>query len=265
MRKKTSYLKKILLGIILIISVFLFSCTQPPREDRKIETNNGLIIEGVNYVNKIQENSELKIDVILKNSGLESKNIVVKLYGLSDRWNPRPVISISKAYIASDQKENITFNVKSPDVEINTTYNFDISVEYDYISKYVALLKFIKNENNISVQLESENLVKPAPINIKLNSYFVNAKENQIFLNFTLENFGDGKVVKDGNVKLKPNKIVCTKSEIKLINKSTEVECKIDISRFEQYTTIEIYLEAYYRYFYQTKEPYKVEVYNIIK
>lgn len=251
-----------ILFIILVISGFFFSCTLPfgRREKFEIKASNGLLIENIVYPNEVAENSNVVINLTLVNSGFEALDVVVTLFGLSDRWTPPPDISKSIDVIKEGERKSVMFEVKSPEVEFNITYEFNVELEYNYSSKYFLLLDIRKDENgNLSTEITSESLLKPAPIDIELIEKLFDKENKILILNFSIENAGSGRIV-DDKVKIKSHRMECT-DEISLKDINF-FECKMSIPEFTRSTNIEIYIEATYRYIYKLEKPRKILVYN---
>lgn len=163
--------------ILLILGVFLSGCVERGAQGLPAQQKitRGLVIGRVLYNSEVAENSEVKIDVELENRGYEAKNVKLTLVGLTNRWNPAPPISKEIGTIETDKKLNVSFLVKSPEIEENRTDVFGFKMEYDYTSKYEA--KFIikkDDKGNISLELESERMLRESPITLKYSgfSYF---------------------------------------------------------------------------------------------
>lgn len=260
MNKIVKVLKFLFFIFTLFIGFFIFGCTLPT--SKKVEDftklSNGLLISNVYYQKEIAENSNLKIDVELKNKGFDSNNVKITLLGLTDKWTPSPPILQSLNIIKSEEVKNITFIVKSPEIFENRTDSFGFKIEYNYTSVYEAKLRLEKDEyGNVSLKIESEKLLKPAPIDIKLSKFKI--LENRVaFLNFSITNIGTGKLIQ--NQLIITDGISCERSEIL---KEKQLSCKIDIPSFEKLKIIEIYLKLLYIYEYQIDLIYKVKVYNL--
>lgn len=265
MSNSLQIIKIILLIIILTIGGFFFSCTLPFGGDVNLRTGGkGLIVEDVEYEEEIPENYTTKINISLRNEGFNAENVIVVLSGLSDRWQPVPEITLKKPLVKENSIENFVFEVKSPSVETNTTYSFNLAVEYNYTSKYILFIRLEKkDDNNIIAKIEEEKMLKPAPISIKLLSSIDGKVKNSISLNFSIKNIGGGKILNNESVRIKTHRIFCKSNETRLAKESGILECSLSIPDFSRSLTVEIQIEAYYRYFYQLEKPYKIKVYDV--
>ncbi|MEM4461119.1 MAG: hypothetical protein QXY70_03210 [Nanopusillaceae archaeon] len=159
---------------ILIFGIFLLGCTLPtggPKLETKqtAKLSNGLLINKIYYNDKVAEMSDVEIKVELKNVGADASDVEVSLIGLTDAWKPQPPITKKIDYIKSGEIINVTFNVKAPRILENRTDKFGVRLKYKYSSLYEAKIIFEKDkEGRISEKLDSERLIKPAPLNIKL-------------------------------------------------------------------------------------------------
>ncbi|MEM5832129.1 MAG: hypothetical protein QXT38_02345 [Candidatus Aenigmatarchaeota archaeon] len=253
-------LQLLLVALILVFGIFLSGCTNLPLDSTapafSARTSNGLLIKNVNYESKISEKSDVEIVVNIENAGYDANNVKITLFGLTDRWTPKPPISENIGSLKSGETYEKIFRVKSPEIAEDRTDSFGLKLEYDYTSVYEAKIVLRKKDKNITVSLEGERLVKPAPITFKLSSHKIS--NNVLYLNFSVSNEGSGKT---NEIRIYADGISCD-SSADLKNKS-RVSCSVEIPSFDEVLVKEFQLRAAYRYEYQTDLVYKINVYKI--
>ncbi|MEM4773031.1 MAG: hypothetical protein QW648_03425 [Nanoarchaeales archaeon] len=252
-------LQLLLVALVLIFGIFLSGCTNLPLGSTtptfSAKGSNGLLIKNVNYESKISEKSDVEIVVNIENVGYDANNVKITIFGLTDRWSPRPPITESIGSLKSGETYEKIFKVKSPEITEDRTDSFGLKLEYDYTSVYEAKIVLRKKDKDIIVSIEGERLVKPAPITFKLSSYKIS--NNVLYLNFSVSNEGSGKT---DEIRIFADGINCN-SLADLKNKS-KVYCSVNLPSFDEVLVKEFQLRAEYSYEYQTDLVYKINIYK---
>lgn len=267
--------------VVLAIIIFMFSSSGPTTTFPTGGIGgkgSALNIEQLRFKPEVFSGESIVIEVKIKNRGIyDAKNVVLNLLGLTDEWkidgepltSNHPKRTVSFPTLLGDPKLNgeeqiAIWQLTVPNKVTTLTYPFTIKLNYDYKSRYEALVRTVSPTFREKGRLLDQKIT-PGPIVVSLKSDEWRVIGTFTSVELTITNSGGGEVV-DRIITLKNLKnIECPQTTLTFSTKDSQIEkeitttCKILTGSVQEFNDIEISFDLEYRYSIKQDKSIKVK------